>query len=303
MNNTPLRYPGGKSLMTPFFQDILRNNNIQRGTYAEPYAGGAGAAINLLLEGSVDDILINDASIGIFSFWSSIVENGNKFIKHIQSTEVTLQEWQKQRAVFKTATKTSFELGFATFFLTRTNRSGILSAGPIGGQNKENQKKATYKIDCRFNKDELIKRIRAILKFKDRITVSNLDALDFLKTIRRKNSLVYLDPPYFKQGQSLYLDYYTKKDHELLSIFLAQKQKFKWLLSYDNTPEIRGLYSDFELYNFDLCYTANSIKKGSELLTCSKDLRLPESMLIGRTRSADIKLEFIRQSFTQAKIR
>lgn len=283
MNSTPLRYPGGKSVITPFIEELLEINSMKNAAYAEPYAGGAGAAINLLLRNKVDTIKINDASIAIYSFWYFLIAETEKFIKLIESTEVTLEEWQRQRAIFKTSLVPNFELGFATFFLSRTNRSGILSAGPIGGQDPLLQDNANYKLNCRFNKKILIDKIRKITERRENIFVTNHDALQFLKNISDNNTLVYLDPPYYKQGKALYLNYYKHKDHVELSSYLKETNNFKWLLSYDNVDEIRQLYSAFNLYKFNLYYTAHDVKKGCELLTHSKDLFLPKQLSIKRT--------------------
>jgi DNA adenine methylase len=272
MNKTPLRYPGGKSIMSRFFEELFKYNSLKNVTYCEPYAGGAGAAINLLLNNSVDAIRINDASIGIFSFWHSILTHSERFLDRVNGIEVTLKEWKSQRLIFKNSTAVGFDLGFATFFLSRTNRSGILAAGPIGGQAEDAQQNAKYKIDCRFNKVELIERLEKIIAERKRISVSNLDALNFLKQIEGKNAFVYLDPPYYNQGKALYLNYYHREDHVMLANYLRCSAYFDWVLSYDNVPEILELYADFPLYQFGLSYTAQEAKKGSELLTHSSNI-------------------------------
>lgn len=283
MNRTPLRYPGGKSIITPFFIDLIRVNGLQGVSYAEPYAGGAGTAINLLLDGQVRRIYINDANIAIFSFWKYAINESERFIDKIEKTCIDLQNWQYYHNFIKNTQQPSFELGFAAFFLSRTNRSGILTAGPIGGKSQEKQEKATYKIDCRFNKQDLISRIHRISMYKENIVVSNDDAIDFLKSLPAdNNNLVYLDPPYFKQGKSLYLNYYSADDHRVLSDYLYNTVNFRWVLSYDNVYEIREFYKHFDLYEFQLNYTAQSVKKGSELLTHSKNLIMPEELFIRR---------------------
>lgn len=275
--------------MTPFFIDLLRVNDMRGVTYAEPYAGGAGTATNLLLNDNVDRILINDASICIYSFWKYIKEENERFIDAIINTPVNLEQWKHFHNLIRTAQDISFELGFATFFLSRTNRSGILTAGPIGGSSEEKQEKATYKIDCRFNKEDLIKRIARIGERSADIEVSNLDAIDFLQTLNIGNNLVYLDPPYFEQGKSLYLNYYGAEDHQVLANFLSEVQNFKWVLSYDNVEAIRTIYNKFDLYEFTISYTAQQVKRGSELLTHSPELILPEELSI-RRKSSDITL-------------
>lgn len=266
--------------MTPFFDRLIGENQLaQPLVYAEPYAGGAGTAINLLLSRKVQTIRINDAAIGIYSFWNSVVMEGERFLQTLWDTPVNLHEWQRQRKIFKSATCPSFELGFATFYLSRTNRSGILRAGPMGGQDEVQQQNATYKIDCRFNKVDLSNRIKRILELKSFIHVSNLDAIDFLKSVNDEHALVYLDPPYYEQGEALYLNYYQHEDHVRLSSFLRHSSKFDWVLSYDNVPAILEMYSDFPLYQFALKYTAQEVKAGSELLTHSPGLCFPNSLV------------------------
>lgn len=268
--------------MTPFFIDLFKANGLSGVSYAEPYAGGAGAAINLLLGEYVERILINDASVPVFSFWKYIKEENSRFVNAILDCNVTLTEWQKMHTIVKTTNVPSFDLAFATFFLSRTNRSGILNAGPIGGSTCELQEKATYKIDCRFNKEELARRVSDIGKKKKHIIVTNKDAIKFLKDLKGKNLFVYLDPPYYKKGQSLYLDYYKHSDHQILADYLKTTTKFKWLLSYDCVDEIKTMYTDFLLYTFNLNYTAQRIKVGQELLVHSKDLLMPTQMNIAR---------------------
>ncbi len=285
MNLTPLRYPGGKSVMTPFFIDLLEANSIENAVYAEPYAGGAGAAINLLLTDAVDRILINDANICIYSFWHYLMESKLDFINRVLEMEVSINEWHKQKMVLKEAKIPSLELGIATFFLSRTNRSGILTAGPIGGNTNEKQDAAKYKIDCRFNKQDLCARLSRIIERSEQINVYNEDAVNFLQEIDDNRAIVYLDPPYYVNGKSLYMNYYKHEDHLHLSEYLKSVNNFKWVLSYDNADEIIGMYKDFDLYLFELSYTAQDIKKGSELLTHSKDLFLPLDKCIRRPSS------------------
>jgi DNA adenine methylase len=293
MNFTPLRYPGGKSVMSTFITDLINENSLKEVIYAEPYAGGAGAAINLLLNEKVERIIINDISIGIYSFWRFLKENSNEFIDLLEKTPVTLDEWQKQRLIFQKSKKPSIELAFATFYLSRTNRSGILNAGPMGGQDPILQAKSEYKLDCRFKKEELLDRINKIIRHKKNIEVFNLDAISFLKTIKKnRNQLIYLDPPYYEQGKALYLNSYKHKDHVELSDYLRNETNLKWILSYDNHEKVRDIYSDFELYEFNLLYTAQSIKKGSELFTHSNNLKLPKPLIIKR-QSKNIPLKRI----------
>lgn len=289
MLGSPLRYPGGKSLMTTFFIDLFEANHMRDVIYVEPYAGGAGAAINLLLSKKVDRIWINDANIGVYSFWNALINEPQRFIQTVLDTPVTLNEWAEQKCVVEKASEPSFELGFATFFLSRTNRSGVISAGPIGGRSEEKQQNAKYKIDCRFNKVELIERLRAIAELSERVQVTNLDAIDLLRTLN-DDVFVYLDPPYYVKGKCLYMNHYTHEEHQVLANFLQNEAVFRWVLSYDDVPAIRTLYSERKLYRFPLSYTVQDVRKGMELLTYSDNIVLPEELAIRRSSSDNIKL-------------
>ena len=147
---TPLRYPGGKGRMGPWIAELMRHNKISGGWYVEPYAGGCGAALFLLIHGYVDRIVINDADSVIYAFWKAVTEQNGELIAKIKSTRVTMAAWRKQREILQNhSAHTQIDVAFASFFLNRTNRSGIVKgAGVIGGLNQD----GNYKIDCRFNR-------------------------------------------------------------------------------------------------------------------------------------------------------
>lgn len=286
---TPLRYPGGKSVMTKFLENFITANNMTNVCYAEPFAGGSGAALNLLTNRSVSRILINDASIPLYSFWESIVNHSDEFLLLFDNTPINIEEWERQRNIFfNHGAEFSVELGFATFYLNRCNRSGILKAGAIGGNSAEKQERAKYKIDARFNKESLRPKLEAIINLRDSITISNLDAIDFLEQCQnlndevKENLLIYLDPPYYVHGSELYMNSYIHDDHQALADKLRATNILKWILSYDNVDEIKNIYQDFDLYTFNLKYTVQIAKTGKELLTYSYNSILPENREIPR---------------------
>ncbi len=263
---SPLRYPGGKTFLFPFFDDVIKTNGLKKVTYVEPFAGGAGAALALLLSGKVDRIVINDLDNAIFAFWKSVVFDSVKFIKKIRSTPVTIREWRRQKAIYNDPKAGLFNLGFATFFLNRTNTSGILNGGPIGGLKQQGK----YKIDARFNKEALIERIQKIAFYKDKISVFNKDGVNLIgEYLNKKNAFIYLDPPYFEKGASLYLNHYKKEDHEALARKLNGNPDAFWLLTYDNKKEIKALYPERKIINFSLNYNAYISRKGRELMILS----------------------------------
>jgi DNA adenine methylase len=268
---SPLRYPGGKSAMTDFLAKTMSSLDLHGATYVEPYAGGAGAALALLERGDVSRIVINDLDRALFAVWESIVNDTEAFLRLVVDTPVTLDTWDEQKRIYKDGTQVgTLELGFATFFLNRTNRSGVLNAGVIGGRAQA----GTYRIDARYNKITLAARIERIGAKSRQIDVTNQDGLDVIRThIDNSNSFIYADPPYFDKGSFLYLNAFGAEDHKALSNVLNAAPNGNWLLSYDNAPEIVNLYPKRFQDTFALNYSAHRNEKAKELLIASDTLR------------------------------
>ncbi|MAZ71227.1 DNA adenine methylase [Porticoccus sp.] len=279
---SPLRYPGGKAKITDFLAKVIELNDISDPHYVEPYAGGAGAALSLLVQEYVESITINDADPRIYSFWRAITEHNDNFIERLESIDVSVDEWHRQRKIYQDGNVTKFfELGFATFYLNRTARSGIIhNGGPIGGYDQ----KGNYKIDARFNRTALVRRIRRIGVYADRIDVSSADGLSLLKTInkspiRAAGAFVYLDPPYYVKGGDLYLNTFTHTQHKRLAEYLRNSKRFPWIMTYDNVEAIRSLYREFNQTPFDLSYSAYESRKGQEILIHPDCISVPQSAL------------------------
>ncbi|MBO0409007.1 DNA adenine methylase [Aeromonas hydrophila] len=272
---TPLRYPGGKGKLSYYVKSIIEHNNLLDGTYIEPYAGGASVAIELLLEEYVRNIIINDIDPAIYSFWSSVLENTDELCKRISDVNVTMDSWYEQKEIISSPEKYSkVDIGFATFFLNRTNRSGILKAGVIGGK----EQKGKWTLDVRFNKSDLIERISKISKYKSRIKVFNKDTLELIESepaFRADNTLIYLDPPYYVKGQGLYRNYYVHDDHLKIKNALSAANIKYWIVSYDNASEIKELYSEFRQDEYSLQYTAQNKKNGQEVMIFSEGIDIP----------------------------
>jgi DNA adenine methylase len=272
---SPLRYPGGKAKLGPYFARILANQNITIQTYAEPYAGGAGAGLYLLSEGYVDKLLINDLNPGIAAFWRSLLNSAEEFIERVEAEDVTLEAWHRHREIYLNPFGVSdLDLGFATFFLNRCNRSGILTARPIGGLEQTGR----WKIDARFNRTALCSRIRHIHSLASGINVTQKHALDFLAIVSRriKPILLYADPPYLVKGEDLYMSEHSWDDHEKLATFLL-KTRHPWMLTYDYDERVRNLYPSNRCLEYDISHTAQSQKVGREFMVFSRGLRIGDT--------------------------
>lgn len=272
---TPLRYPGGKAKFAPYIADMMTRNGLAGGHYLEPYAGGAGVALQLLFDGVVTDVHINDADPAVYAFWHAATKHTSKLIKMVENEPIDMDAWFHWRSVMKGEQAGSvLERGFATLFMNRTNRSGILKGGVIGGK----QQSGAYQLDARFKRDVLAARLVRIKQHSKQIHVYCEDALQLLlrsKEILPARSLIYLDPPYYVKGQGLYRNFYQHDDH--LAIAAAvQRRGFgrHWIVSYDNVPEIRSMYEASRSVTYGLNYTAQRRYKGDEVMFFSPKLDL-----------------------------
>lgn len=272
---SPLRYPGGKNCIFPFMAKLFYENNLLGTSYAEPYAGGAGLALHLLIEGYVKRIYINDLDPSIYLFWKVILNRTDEFCKWIESVPVNLETWRYYKEIYKKGIEIDeLEIAKCTFYLNRTNISGVLDAGPIGGYSQ----KAKYKIGARFNKEDLIKKIRVIESRKHDISLSNYDGIEFIKGLNRKHSdiFIYLDPPYVEKGHFLYMNCFKEKDHIQLSKFISKIRKH-WMVSYDMNELILKSYSKWNMIQYQLLQCTSNCKK-NEILVFSDGLEFSESM-------------------------
>jgi DNA adenine methylase len=269
---SPLRYPGGKAKLGPYFARLLANQSTPIDTYAEPYAGGAGAGLYLLSERYVDRLLINDLNPGIAAFWRSMLSSAEEFIELVEAEEVSVRSWYRHREIYMNPKGISdLELGFATFFLNRCNRSGILNARPIGGLAQT----GNWKIDARFNRQGLIARIRHVHRQAAQISVTQKDALEFVATVSHRMTpvLLYADPPYLVKGEDLYMSAQSWEDHERLARVLL-RTRHPWILTYESDHRIRSLYRSNRCLSYSISHTAQEQKVGSEFMLFSRALKV-----------------------------
>ena|SRR5712691_2974003 len=274
---TPLRYPGGKAHLSRFFADLVRVNGLSDGAYVEPYAGGAGVGVSLLLGEYVDSVWINDLDPAVWAFWHSVIHADGELRRRIETTPLSLPERARQKAIYRRGLEAGvLPLGFAFFYLNRTNRSGILDGGVIGGK----KQKGEWKIDARFNREELSDRVRRIARYGSRIHIYNEDALIFLQTVLEglpRRALIYLDPPYYDKGRHLYANYYTPDDHRTIATAVKRLTR-PWVVSYDDRYQTRRLYAGYPSRRYGLSYSAREKRQGAEVMFFARGVAVPRSL-------------------------
>ena len=281
---SPLRYPGGKGKLAKFMKYMIDQLGHGGGTYIEPFAGGAGVAIELLLQGVVSRIVINDYDKGIWSFWKAVLTETDRFIALLAVVPLTMEEWNRQRNICLTRNnKYSFELGFATFYMNRTNRSGIVKGGVIGGMDQS----GSWKMDARFKREDLIRRIESIAERKSHIKLYNKDINSFITRyipLYEENTLVYFDPPYLKKGKQLYMNYFQLEDHVRIEKAIRDYVKCDWIITYDKASEIESIYKGYSMRLYDLNYSVSSKCKASELMIFKEGIKVPNDKELQKQR-------------------
>jgi len=272
---TPLRYPGGKARFAAFIASLMQLNGLEGGHYAEPYAGGAGVALDLLYSGVASHVHINDYDEAVHAFWESATRHPEELMRLVRDTPVTMDQWYHWRSMLRGERQGSLvERGFATLFLNRTNRSGILKAGVIGGKAQD----GAYRLDARYKTAQILERLERIARHANRILVYREDASAFLKRCANQlpsRSLIYLDPPYYVKGQELYRNYYEHEDHvRIAELICSARFPHSWVVSYDAVDEIQQMYRLARSVRYGLHYTAQSRYVGSEIMFFSRDLDL-----------------------------
>lgn len=270
---SPLRYPGGKAKMFPYFSDLISENGLYNKMYCEPYAGGAGLAIRLLTSGYVNSVSLNDIDPAIFAFWNGVFNDTDAFCEKILATDITIDEWHRQQRILADANSDPLAVGFAAYFLNRTNRSGIIEgAGPIGGYLQEGE----WKLDVRFPKQKQIENIKSLASFRGNVELSCVDAVQYIsERIVSDENFIYLDPPYYVKGRKLYKNFYKHDDHQQIAQLVKGHMNAVWVVSYDDVSAIRGLYEPLKPITYGLSYSAGAKGRGSEVMYMSAPLKLP----------------------------
>ncbi len=272
-SRSPMRYPGGKGFFAHSLAKMIEMNARTR-VYAEPYAGGASAALQLLADQKIDKVLLNDADPRIFAVWKCILQRNDEFVALVKNTEVSMNTWYRCREIATSGVaEDQLDLAFATYFLNRTNRSGIvLGAGPIGGY----EQAGNWSLDARYSKETMIDRIKWIGSQAQKINITSMDGLKFIQNchaVYEKDALfLFVDPPYVAAGSRLYMNGMDEAAHKALAEQFKKMRESRWALTYDDCELIRSLYQEFEITSLSVVYSLQKKRRANEVLVIPKSI-------------------------------
>ena len=261
--DSPLRYPGGKRFLTGRIAQLISQNGMKNQPYCEPFSGGAAVGLTMLNNMTISRFHLNDLDTPLYLFWKAVLDDTENLISAIRNTPVDIPEWRRQREIHQRADASNpFELGFATFFMNRCNRSGISQASPIGGY----AQKGKWKVDARFNRRTLEQRVQRVAEMRDRIQLTNLDAIELMEGLEPCGTFVYLDPPYCSNGERLYQHSYKQQDHRKLAEYVLTHPGLAWAMSYDKHPLTQELYAECQIEKIVLGYSLQKKRVEQEIL-------------------------------------
>ena len=272
-----LRYPGGKTQLAKFVNNLITINKIKKPIYCEPFSGGSGVSMELLLTNKVKSIILNDYDPAIYSIWNAVLQEPGRLIAEIENCQITMDNWYIQKEIYtryNNIREYNFDLAFATLFLNRTNRGGIITGGPIGGYNQNSK----YQLDCRFNRKDIINKIRKISDQHHRIQLYMMDAEELVRNVLLKLNpeqlFTFFDPPYYHQGQALYKSAFDHNNHVSLSHSISTMHNYKWITTYDECNEIREIYNEYPLHTYQLRYSVRTVRFANEYIFSSPVTKL-----------------------------
>jgi DNA adenine methylase len=236
---SPFRYPGGKTWLIPTVRQWLKQNHQSANILIEPFAGGGIVSLTAAFEKLADHIIMVEMDEEIAAVWEVILNGKNKWLAE-KILKFDLSH-ENVKIEFDKLNKKIHDVAFCTILKNRIFHGGILAKGSGMIKNGENGKG----ISSRWYPKTLHDRIIAIDYVKSKIDFINGDAFETLEKNRDNPSAYYfIDPPYTVAGKRLYTHFDI--DHEKL-FYLTSKLKGKYMLTYDDTSEIRHLAFKYNL--------------------------------------------------------
>jgi DNA adenine methylase len=250
---SPLRYPGGKSRAVKLITSLIPENER---VLVSPFLGGG--SVELACSTKME-VLGFDIFEPLVNFWWAAARSGGSLASIVQYSYYPLDR-ERFYELQKTITEISDPIRRAAIFFV-LNRASFSGSTLSGGMSPGHP---------RFN-------MSAIGRLEDfKVGDFHVDCWDFMAVFDMKfDAFMSLDPPY-KNGQKLYGnrgDAHTDFNHAALAKELHKRDR--WILSYNDSPEIRCLYEGYQIVPVHWTYGMGNDKRSREILIVSNDVRIP----------------------------
>jgi len=241
---SPFRYPGGKTWLVPEIRLWLNKLGFRPNIFIEPFAGGGIASLTAIMENKADKVILCELDHQVAAVWQTILKDADWLVDKILSFDINLNNVRELLSREFTNYK---DIAFQTLVKNRTQRGGIMAPGASLMNSGENGKGVT----SRWYPDTIAKRIKKIHEYRERIEFIQGDGMQIIEHYRDDERVVFfVDPPYTagrkSAGKRLYV--HNEIDHERL-FDLMSKISGKFLMTYDNTPEVLNMAKKFGFYN------------------------------------------------------
>jgi DNA adenine methylase len=260
---SPFRYPGGKTWLIPTVREWLRHGNGKK-DLIEPFAGGGIVSLTAAFENLADNITMVELDEEVAAVWEIILNGKNEWLaQRILNFELSHENVNKE---LSNSNKKAEDIAFCTILKNRVFHGGIMAKGSGMLKKGENGKG----IASRWYARTLADRIRAINLIKHKIQFLQTDGFKVIEqNSDNKNAYFFIDPPYTKAGKRLYT--YFDIDHEQL-FYLISKIQGQFMLTYDNTKEVRALADKYHLaYRIIPMKTTHHVEKSEIIISDTFD--------------------------------
>lgn len=260
---SPFRYPGGKTWLIPVVRKWLKQSNSNK-TLLEPFAGGGIVSLTASFENLAEMVIMVELDQEVAAVWEVIINGDHNWLAdEIYSFDLTAEN---ANSILQKEDKTIKEQAFSTILKNRIFHGGIITKGSGMIKNGENGKG----IRSRWYPKTLRDRISAVGHVKSKMKFIAGDAFTELEKVKGETDLYsFIDPPYTIAGKRLYTHF--EIDHDALFALTAQ-QKGKFMLTYDDTEEIRGLAEKYNLnYRTIPMKTTHHIQKNEMIISDNFD--------------------------------
>jgi DNA adenine methylase len=252
---SPLRYPGGKSKALKTIIPHLPPNIKE---YREPFVGGGSVflAVKQLFGRQIQSYWINDLNYDLFCFWKYAQSDIEHLVSQVRDIK---QKYDNGRELFHNLTHSDlkpseFERAVRFFVLNRITFSGTVDSGGYSQQ----------AFERRFT-DSSIERLQKLSSVLSLVRITNQDYEELLFQ-NGENVFIFLDPPYFRSTKSCLYgvkgNLHTSFDHERFANNM-RRCSHQWLITYDDSPEIRELFDFAKITPWNLQYGMNNYKQTS----------------------------------------